>query len=205
MPRPREFDQETAVAEARAVFWSQGYAATTTEDLRKAMGIGRQSFYDSFGGKREVFLVALQGYVEARLEEATRLIGEESSPVAGLERYFTTLAEETDAERARGCFGVSSVSELGTSDPDVRRITELAGARNLQLLVATIERAQKLGEVSGTLDPERTAQLLGTTYVGLRVLSKGGASAETLREVAASTIESLTRGAPRARRTAKSS
>lgn len=193
MPRPKEFDPVTAVAEARGVFWSQGYAATTTEDLRKAMGIGRQSFYDSFGGKREVFLLALQGYAEARFDEATRLIGEAPSPLAGLQRYFAALAEESDAERARGCFGVSSVSELGTSDPDVQRITGVAGSRNLQLLVATIKRAQKLGEINATLDPVRTAQLLGTTYVGMRVLSKGGASVEQLREVASSMLESLTR------------
>jgi TetR/AcrR family transcriptional repressor of nem operon len=193
VPRPKEFDPVTAVADARAVFWSQGYAATTTEDLRNAMGIGRQSFYDSFGGKREVFLLALEGYAEARFEDATRVIGEAPSPRAGLERYLATLAEESDAERARGCFGVSSVSELGTSDPEVQRITGVAGAKNLQLLAATVRRAQKLGEIDATLDPERTARLLGTAYVGMRVLGKGGATAEQLRDVAASLLESLTR------------
>jgi TetR/AcrR family transcriptional repressor of nem operon len=202
--RPKEFDPALAVAYARAVFWKQGYAATTTEDLRTAMGIARQSFYDSFGGKREVFLLALEGYHDARFAESARLVAESASPLAGLQKLFTSLADETDAERARGCFGVSSISELGTSDPDVTRITDAANAKKVQLLMATVERAQKRGEVNGTLDPLRTAVQLSTTFVGMRVVAKGGASVEILRGLVASTMESLTRGAPGAKRGAKS-
>lgn len=203
MARPKEFDPALAVADAREVFWSQGYAATTTEDLRKAMGIGRQSFYDSFGGKREVFLLALQDYLDARFAEMTRLIDESSSPLAGIERLFASLAEQTDAERARGCFGVASISELGTSDPDVTRMVDAAEAKKLRLLMATIERAQRLGEVNGSLDPLRTAVHLSTAFVGMRVVGKGGASVQTLRGLVASIMEMLTHGVTAPKRRTK--
>src|ERR1700676_3200330 len=60
--RPKEFDREVVLETAQAVFWRKGYKATSTEDLRLAMGIGRQSFYDTFGGKRQIYIEVLQRY-----------------------------------------------------------------------------------------------------------------------------------------------
>jgi hypothetical protein len=37
--RPKEFDREVAVERAISVFWSKGYAATSTDDLLAAMKI----------------------------------------------------------------------------------------------------------------------------------------------------------------------
>ena len=49
MVRPKEFDRDAAVERAMSVFWSKGYASTSTDDLLQAMQIGRQSMYDTFG------------------------------------------------------------------------------------------------------------------------------------------------------------
>jgi TetR/AcrR family transcriptional repressor of nem operon len=60
------------------VFQRQGFGATTTDDLRHAIGIGRQSFYDAFKGKEEIYLEALQIYAADRfaifLEESRQNI-----------------------------------------------------------------------------------------------------------------------------------
>ncbi|WP_155737462.1 TetR/AcrR family transcriptional regulator, partial [Agrobacterium tumefaciens] len=62
MARPREFDRDAALEKALRVFWSKGFAATSTDDLREAMGIGRQSLYGAFGDKRKLYLEALDAY-----------------------------------------------------------------------------------------------------------------------------------------------
>ena len=62
MVRPREFDREIALEQARLVFWAKGYAATSTDDLVKAMGIGRQSLYNAFGDKWKLYMEALADY-----------------------------------------------------------------------------------------------------------------------------------------------
>jgi AcrR family transcriptional regulator len=67
MSRPKEFDRAEALTAAKAVFWKKGYDATTTDDLRHAMSIGRQSLYDSFGGKRPLYLEVLQRYNTERV------------------------------------------------------------------------------------------------------------------------------------------
>jgi general secretion pathway protein D len=59
MARPREFDEDAALDRAMDVFWRQGYQGTSTDDLMQAMGIGRGSFYNTFGSKRDVYLRTL--------------------------------------------------------------------------------------------------------------------------------------------------
>ena len=61
MVRPKE-DRDAAVATAMSVFWAKGYAATSTDDLLRAMTIGRQSMYDTFGDKRRLYVEALERY-----------------------------------------------------------------------------------------------------------------------------------------------
>ena len=52
MARPKEFESEAALKKAIGVFSEHGYEGTSTDALVQAMGIGRQSLYDTFGDKR---------------------------------------------------------------------------------------------------------------------------------------------------------
>ena len=63
MARSKEFDQEKALRKAVRLFSKQGFAAASTDELMRVMAIGRQSMYDTFGDKRELFLRALETYV----------------------------------------------------------------------------------------------------------------------------------------------
>jgi TetR/AcrR family transcriptional repressor of nem operon len=58
MARPKEFDQERALHRAISIFSQKGFAATSADDLMRAMDLGRQSMYDTFGDKRALFLKA---------------------------------------------------------------------------------------------------------------------------------------------------
>ncbi|OWJ59872.1 TetR/AcrR family transcriptional regulator, partial [Inquilinus limosus] len=48
MARPKEFDSEKALDAAIEVFREHGFDGTSTDMLVRAMGIGRQSLYDTF-------------------------------------------------------------------------------------------------------------------------------------------------------------
>jgi hypothetical protein len=69
MARPREFDEAEALERAMGVFWSQGYEATSVEDLVGSTGLNRGSLYAAFGDKNALFLRALEHYRCLRMEE----------------------------------------------------------------------------------------------------------------------------------------
>lgn len=191
MARPKEFDREDALQRAQDVFWRQGYAATTTEDLRQAMNIGRQSFYDTFVGKREAFLEVLQRYNDAGVEAFVARAKAAKSPFAALEHILFTLADEEASKRLLGCLGVSATCELGTTDPDVAAIGKASQARLEKLMIDLIRQAKERGEIRADVDERAAARQIHALILGLKVLAKGGTAPSFLREAATSALAGL--------------
>ena len=68
------------------LFWVKGYGATSMRDLLEGMGIGRGSFYATFGDKRALFLAAFDRFEGGRtswVDEALAAPG-----LDGVEKVF---------------------------------------------------------------------------------------------------------------------
>src|SRR5260370_40851893 len=99
MARPKEFDRDKAIESALATFRKNGFGATTTEDLRLAMGIGRQSFYDTFKGKKEIYLEALRKYNSDRVFGFFYIFSKSDSPFKSLEGMLSSISAESSKDR----------------------------------------------------------------------------------------------------------
>ena len=62
MPRVKLFDQNEVLTKAMNLFWKQGYAATSVQDLVQHLGINRASLYDTFGDKDQLFKKSFELY-----------------------------------------------------------------------------------------------------------------------------------------------
>src|SRR3954470_12000138 len=60
--RPRAYEPEVALARALDVFWKDGFAATSLDDLSAATGMNRPSLYGAFGDKRELYIKSYESY-----------------------------------------------------------------------------------------------------------------------------------------------
>src|SRR5271166_5705935 len=60
--RPRGFKPETALNQVMDVFWKDGFAATSLDDVSAATGLNRPSLYGAFGDKRTLYLQAYSQY-----------------------------------------------------------------------------------------------------------------------------------------------
>src|SRR6266480_5368942 len=103
MPRKKGFDPERALAKAMGVFWRLGYESASTETLMKAMGIARQSLYDTFGDKRALYLKALAYYRDRTNGDMQRMLKATPSVKDGFAKLLFGLAAETRAQPERGC------------------------------------------------------------------------------------------------------
>src|SRR5258708_38850553 len=149
MARPREFDREIAVERAMNVFWAKGFAATSTEDLVDAMGIGRQSLYNAFGDKRRLYFEALDAYQQATIAGHVQRLSAPASPLVGVRDLLLGLIADDDKQRPNGCMGVRAIAEFGTCDPKLAK----PRARAAPLLLSRLVDRLREGQTGGELDP----------------------------------------------------
>src|SRR5258708_33130175 len=116
MARPKDFDRDIALERAMSVFWSKGYAATSTDDLLQAMKIGRQSLYDTFGDKRRLYVEALERYQQESVAGHINRLRTTTSPLPGVEALIVGLIVSRRAARENGWLGGGSIQECGHSD-----------------------------------------------------------------------------------------
>ena len=121
------------------MFWRQGYEATSLDDLTRAMGLSRSSFYGCFGSKHDVLLRALRAYAERSVAELTAVAQEAPSPRAALERMIRTIVETQNGDR--GCLMVNCITELAPHDRAVQTVIHEHIARVEGLMAQTIAQA----------------------------------------------------------------
>ena len=167
MARPKEFDQYRALHRAISIFSQKGFAATSTDDLMRAIDVGRQSMYDTFGDKRALFLKALAVYV-----------------TASIRRALVHFAERGDLSSTDGCMGINAICEFGTRDEDVTRITRSAARIQRNALMDALRRAQMQGELDAQTDLESLADFFESTLAGIRISAKAGKSRPSLKRIA---------------------
>jgi len=185
MARPKEFDQDSALRKAVRLFSQQGFAATSTDDLMRAMHVGRQSMYDTFGDKRALFLKALEMYVRESVHSINVELGRSGSALSAVQRALATFAERRDLSSAEGCMGLNAISEFGRRDADVTRITRRAARIQRRTLMHVLTRAREQGELSSHADLDSMADFFESTLAGIRMAAKAGKSRQALRNIAA--------------------
>jgi TetR/AcrR family transcriptional regulator, transcriptional repressor for nem operon len=192
MARTKEFDRDEVLERALSVFWAKGYEATSTDDLLGAMDIGRQSMYDTFGDKRTLFLEALRRYTDRNVAEiAERLAVSNESPLQAIRELLVAISLERPAKRFLGCMGVNAISQFGTSDAGVSKLTRESSQVLDEILTRTVRRAKERGELDESTDERAASQFLQCMLQGLRIRAKAGASPQALNESANLAIEAL--------------
>lgn len=191
MARPKAFDRDEALKRAMAVFWDKGYEATSTDDLVRAMGIGRQSMYDTFGDKHRLFLESLQRYNAESGSGLLERLHAGASPLMAIEKVLLSIAHQTPEERARGCMGVNATAELAQKDPEVASIIRATGMLCETAFEQILREAKRQGEISPSVDEKKGGRFLLSALQGLRVTAKAGATPEALRDIAAFTMAGL--------------
>ena len=167
MARPREFDTDTALANAMDVFWSQGYSEAKLPDLLEGMQLTRGSLYKAFKDKKSLFLQVLAEYDDQAVSGAVAILTERKRD--GWERIFTifeSISEAVESGDRRGCLLCSAVAGPACYD---REIAAFA-VKSLDRMRAAFQQA--IGESNTECEPESMAHFLVTQYVGLRIMSR---------------------------------
>jgi TetR/AcrR family transcriptional repressor of nem operon len=171
MSRTKSFDEMEVLHKILLLFWQKGYHQASLEDILRSGGISKQSMYDTYGNKRQVFLKAFRLYREENVKTLFDLVQEELNkgvPAIDILRYMIFPGKMPD-ETVNGCLMISTMIELKGKDDEIsieinKLLLSLAEA--IRLLV---KRGQMNGEITDRLPVDHIAQVLLNARNGIQV------------------------------------
>jgi AcrR family transcriptional regulator len=177
MARPKEFDEDQALEAAIDVFREHGFEGTSAEMLVRAMRIGRQSLYDTFRDKWQLYLSSVRRYVASETQAHVEALRNEPRAIDGIR----AMIERVIANARQSCLGVNSICEFGRTRPELAGIHDAAARTINAAIVERVREAQTEGDISPDLDPKEVAGFLFASFAGVRIAARGGADAKRLR------------------------
>ncbi|MFM0592021.1 MULTISPECIES: TetR/AcrR family transcriptional regulator [Paraburkholderia] len=184
--RPRHYDPDQALNDARDAFWDGGYSGTSLDALSEATGMNRPSLYGAFGDKHALYLSTLDRYIELGLQGMEAALGGDR-PLADalMSVYDGALAIYLPVgETPRGCFLIGTALAESRVDQDVR--DKLAAGLNTfdASFERRLERAKAAGELDSAANPAVLAKVASAILHSLALRSRAGDSRASLRATA---------------------
>jgi AcrR family transcriptional regulator len=181
--RPRNFDPDLVLENAMQLFWSQGYEATSLQDLLIATGLSKSSLYESFGNKQSLFEAAFTRYFNMRAAQMRERLEQADSPLGFIRGCLLSVLDDAQRGTPRGCMLVNVANEFSTTDPAVQSLIELATRRFRQVFECAFEQAQARGELSERQSPVALALYMHCAMSGLRTQAKSAIARKDLLTV----------------------
>ena len=201
MGRKKSYDRDALIDKSVEMFRDHGFAGASTQMLVEGLGVNRYSLYAEFGSKQALFDAALERY-DARVID--RNFGPLETPGAGVAEVrslfeFYALASDSPAW-GRGCLLCNTAVEFGPDDPSGSEFVQRYFTRLTNAFGAALQNAVATGELRSAVDPVAEADFFTSAVLGLFVMLRAEAPAETIQraaQVAIAHLEALGREAGR--------
>lgn len=191
MARPKEFDPGTALAAAVDVFWRDGYDRASLDALMAGMQVGRQSLYDTFGDKRELYLRALARYRDDT-QAAMRRLFASGQPVRNcFAALLFGIVDESRADHERGCLLLDANIERNRNDREVAALVKKNQAECEAIFADALASAQRSGELGAGKDPRALASFFVAAIQGMRSTARAASDRTALARTARVALAAL--------------
>ena len=188
MARTKEFDRDATLQRAIDLFSQHGFEGTSTQALLEAMGISRQSLYDTYGDKWRLYLESLQRYVGDSVGGHLLALEGAGGGLAAVESFLVRAVDQASAAAAPACLGVGAVCEFGRASPDVVALTE----RSARLLAAALRRRLREGlPKASDAELDESTDFLMATLTGIKVAARAGLPRDKLLGIARRALRGL--------------
>jgi TetR/AcrR family transcriptional repressor of nem operon len=166
------------------LFRTHGYEQLPIETLTDAMGIGRGSLYAAFGSKRELYLEALNAFVDRALAwYRSTLLDVPGSALTSVRGFVAKWSAIAESSCGRGCFVTNSLIEKSQADPEVARIVSRFLREEEILLRGVLSEAVEKGELPVGRDPATLARAIANARLGLTLQARLGADPQRVQSI----------------------
>lgn len=181
--RPREFDREQALLQARDLFWRQGFEGTSMSDLVAELGIASARIYKAFGSKELLFREAIAHYEAHEGGFAERAFEEQASVREAIKQMLlNAVALYSHGELPQGCMVVSSATSVSEDNQGVMRWLMEHRQQRTQGIIDRLQAAILAGELPANTDAESLGDYFAAFLHGLSVQARDGVSRARLEK-----------------------
>lgn len=192
MARNKEFDTTLVLHKAMEVFGHYGYEGTSLQLLLEGLGIARQSLYDTYGTKRDLFIKAVKYYLEEKSSAVIAHLAQQGSVKDTIGEIFAIIVDTLkDEHRRKECLILHSAIDQVPHDPEIAQIFEQDKIRLEQALYEALARGQQQGEVGSNQDLRSLARYLYHSRYALTQVAKLTDDPLVIEQVAAVTLSVL--------------
>ena len=172
--RPRAYEPDIALGKALDLFRTQGFAATSLDDLSEATGMNRPSLYGAFGDKRELYIKSYEAYRDRARQRMGEVFGVDLPLREMLERIYSIALDMylSGKDGPRGCFTVMTATSEAVFDPAIREMVITGLVETDRFFARIFRRAQERGELPASADPQVLAQLASATLHTIAVRAR---------------------------------
>ncbi|WP_412565567.1 TetR/AcrR family transcriptional regulator [Thalassobius sp. MITS945101] len=193
MARPKKTDPDAALMAAMLLFWREGYHALGTRQIEEETGITRFTLQTSYGGKKALFLKALDHYLDMFDKHLAPAM--QTGKLDGLSAWLQDLPapEALRPQLCHGCLMINSILAFPRSDEEVnlraaRYFTQLRAA-----FATALQQARDSGELAPDFDCAIGAEVLLALSMSRNITNKSAAenaAPQTVGIAAATLIDS---------------
>lgn len=194
MARPREFDRQKALRRAMETFWELGFEGASTAVLEKRMEIRRSSFYAAFGSKDDLYVEAMDQYIDdlrVRVMDRLRVGGPAMSVLKDF--FFEVAGRGQPGSAPLRCCMVVRASLAGNSQfPEIRKRTRKALGELDDAFHGILKRARHEGKLPASTRLREASRFLTTTFQAMNIAALAGRSPRELRQIARNALSAIT-------------
>jgi TetR/AcrR family transcriptional repressor of nem operon len=193
MGRKLEFCRDKALHTAMESFWAHGYEQTSMRDLAEQLGLHLGSVYNALGDKEKVFEAALKLNFEEQVLPRMKALQEAPDALKAITQMMNLVVDEsTGVTPGPGCFLVNSLLEVAHINDNITKLMHGYLGQVENMMTATVERAQKAGQIKTSRDARKLAQFVMSMCFNLRTMAKLKMPAAMIGNIRDVAVETLT-------------
>jgi TetR/AcrR family transcriptional regulator, transcriptional repressor for nem operon len=183
---------EQLIQSGLETLYTNGFNASSVQDITAAAGVPKGSFYNHFASKEDFGVVAVQRYIQVLSPKFQILHDQNIAPLERLRSFYSELIASPEAQQCqRGCLLGNFGAELSDQYPSIRGSVSKAFETWASLLSAVILEAQQSGSVTSNTSPELLASFILSAWQGAVMRAKveqSRAPLDTFFQIVFSTI-----------------
>jgi len=196
MGRKKKYQFDQLVHLGVALFRQGGYHATGSQEIVKALGVPKGTFYSHFKSKEQYALLVIERYIKDTEQFMNRMLYQSnvSSPANRLLEFYEALAYFFTTEGcAYGCLLNNFSLEVAHTSPTLRQAIVAGHQRFITQIQPCVLLAQERKEFVTELDSWDLTYALHTAFDGAIVKMKGAGHHYPLKHFLEVTFPLLTK------------